>query len=163
MNHPSFPFLTREMLSFGRKSQISFEITTFATFSSLISIRGVSKDSPFVVKHTTLGNRLAQTESFQIPDIPIFLSVEDDDNTFRSGECYVKLSLKINNDVVAQLAAGYVHQQKSLSWPMVRQDEGGPNAGKLSTIVVDDPAANNEWTVQPPFNTTWLIKSIRFT
>ena len=160
-NFPQFPFLTRKMLDFGAKSQLDFEITSFATVAANLSIRVLTKEGIFKVEHGTQNNGSPSTEVFSIHDIPIFISVVDDADAFDQGECYVKLSFRINGEIVMQLGAGYVHQQKALSWPWVNQSEPVVGGGRLKVITGADPAAGAEFTVTVPTNRMWKLLSVR--
>jgi len=155
----ALPFLTREMLKFGAHSQLSLVITSFSTLASTIAIRGLTRDGIFEYRHSTLSTGLPSTETFTIPDIPISISVHDDSDSFVQGGTYVKIALRINDDIVLELAAGYVHQMKAITWPQVHQQDPIPNHGRFRVITGTDPGTDTEIDETVPANRVWRIIS----
>ena len=126
------PFITRDMLSFGRTTSLKLRVVSQANAVATFYIRVVTREGKSKFSATTLSTGAMSTSTFNIPDIPTLISVRDDDGNFTQGSCYVTLSLLMDNDVVYELCSGYIYQQKGISWPIGSANDPIPNRMRIS-------------------------------
>lgn len=151
------PFLTREMLNFGREATLELLVRSVATVVRTFNISGATREGLIRATHTSFGNKQAQISIHRIPDIPIFFSVIPSATVTIQGRLHVTVSLRINGDIVFPLVSGYVYDHKPLSWPETNLRDNVPNHGNIEEIYTDDPAAGQEieYFLEP--NELWHI------
>ncbi len=156
------PFLVRDMLRFENSVSFSLQVRSQASVAGALTIRGMTREGTFTFKHTTVSTGAYSTDTFQIPDVPIYISVIDDGSIFKQGEVVVTLNFLGNKDILFNLANGFVYSNKPLSYPIPSQTDLIPGRGRFKTIVSDDPAAGDEisWTV--PNGRVWRIIACSF-
>lgn len=162
-NFQSLPFITRKMLSFENASTFSILVESRAGNAGGITIRGATREGMFTLQHVTTNDYSLSSEIFSLPDIPIWISALDTNGSQVSGDCYVAISLRINQDRVYQLAAGYVYKIEGVNWPATNIKESSVTKGQLLRVVSSDPAAGSELTLAVPSNTMWRVKAVQFT
>ena len=111
------PFLTREMLRFDKSARIALRVVSNSSVVETIIIHGCTRDGLFTLKHITVSNEVANSESFFLPDIPIWLSATITGTGTEYGAIFCTLSLEINGDRVATLTSGYINDIVTLDWP----------------------------------------------
>lgn len=152
-----FPFLTRDMLSFGHESKLQLRITTDAQAVNIISVKGMTRSAPFTYKHTTASSGVATSSLHGLSDIPIMISVSDDTGSFLANTCYVQVDLLVNGDRVFQMAAGYIGNGRSISWPNSNAENNLKGHGGLENFNGTNPAANTELGDSVPTNESWIL------
>jgi len=166
MEHPdpnSFPFITREMLKFGQKAPIGLRLTTQASSAAILTVKGMTREGPFTLAHQTVATGDRTTENFQLPDIPIFVSVFDLSAFFVQGACYASLGLTLNDDIIHPLGSGLVYIQHPLTWPPTLSQDWRPKGGELRSVSSANPAAGAELSLGVTTNFTWRILAVSFT
>ena len=153
----SYPFVTRDMLSFKHGLVLGLRIRSQAANSTTITIRGATREGIFTFKHTNTGVGTIQTENFRIPDIPIWISLVDDAETLPQGDFYATLSLTANGDILYELLSGLVYANKSISYPKVNSYDGRPLGGSLNTRTSANPVAGAECTIEVPAGRVWKV------
>lgn len=151
------------MLSFEFAASISIRIDAQSISGNPITIRGATRESQFVYVHTPNSDKTPSTEQFRITEMPLWLTAQDEQGSGVSGQCYVRLSLVFNGDVLYQFASGYVYGQYGISWPMATLKESTPTFGQRKLITVDGDGVGLEHTVTVPANQMWKILSLRYT
>lgn len=151
------------MLNFGSGQTFSLRIRSISTVAAQLTVRGLTRDGIFTLRHTTTSDLVQQEQIFRMPDIPIFISVVDELGSFVQGECYVTLSLLANNDELYQFSSGLVYVDKGLAWPDNGAMDTMPGHGRFITITGANPAAGAEISVTVPANTIWRLRSLNFT
>lgn len=160
---PQPSFLTREMLAFEHGMTIGLRITTQADSAEILTIKGMTREGPFTLKHQTVGTGARITEDFKLPDIPIFVSVFDLSAFFVQGACYASLALTINEDIIHPLGSGLVYIQHPLTWPPTLSQDWRAGGGELRSISSADPAAGAELSLVVDTNFTWRVLGVSFT
>jgi len=159
-----YPFLTRDMLNFEQGSQFQLVITSRGRFAANLTIQGATRAGLFTLRHTVVAGYGLTTQSFNIPDIPIWITVSNPDEGSGRGQTFVALNLAINGDMLHQLCAGYVAQRKGISWPVSQIETPAPQKlGHLTTRTGNDPAAGSEAGLTLGDFVTSEIKAIQFT
>lgn len=165
MDHPeelALPFLTRKMLSFDHGTTMSIRIRSRSTGANGVTLRGATREGIFSFAHTTLGIGGTFTETFRIPDVPLFLVVLADSSTIQQGEIFVQVQLLMNNDIVQELVSGYITGIRSLGWPAANLEDTRPGGGVIDVIESADPDAGAELDDIVNGNEYWRIQAIRF-
>lgn len=156
------PFVTRDMLAFEQGATFGLEIVTRAIVAGDLYVRGATREGPFLYKVTTVGTTSGVTSNFRIPDVPIWVSIIDDDGNYDEGQCFVTMRITVNGDILYALSSGYVHGDKPVSWPAVSLTSATNGRGVFRTIDSPDAAAGEEFTITIPDNTVNLVRAIRF-
>lgn len=134
-------FLTRKMLDFEHAVSFGLKIWSQCTSNNVIQIRGFTKEGPFQFTHTTDSTVDTKTETFRIPDIPIFVSAHDKTNTLRHGRVFIRAMLTVNADDIMGLFSGYVSAEQAPSWPTTFNSVVRPGAGFMQILLSTNPAA----------------------
>lgn len=159
----TLPVVTRDILNFKQGATYSLIVQSQSISAGTITIRGATTAGLFVFQHTALSTRAIKSESFSIPDVPLWVSVIDSSNIYSNGGLFIRLNFAINGDIIQQLASGYVNGGSGISWPSTNLKSPTPIAGQLRTIVGTNPGAGVEISETVPANVMWKLKSIRFT
>lgn len=159
----SLPFVHRDMLDFESGATFGLRIQSRSSISDRVTIRGATRAGTFVLQHTTDLNGGLQEETFNLPDLPIWVSVVDNATAYLRGELYVNVDLIVNGDPVHSLLAGYTYSGLSLSWPPINSTPPEPTQGALVTVTSANPAAGVELSHTVPAGQYWKVRAIRFT
>ncbi len=159
----NLPFLSRDMLAFRHGLSLKLRVITQSRLSSALTIRGMTKEGVFTLKHIPTNDSLIKIEDFIISDFPIFVSVTDEANFYVQGAVFATIQLVANDDVICQLASGMVYGQKSLSYPAGNSIDQRPGGGLLTQVSVTTPGVGANWSSTVPNGQIWKIKSLGFT
>lgn len=160
---PDLPFIVREMLRFGKTANLSLRLTTQAIGTRTIIVRVLTRDGFSEFSQAYTGTGAAQSVNFALQDIPIFVSVVSETSTVNQGEIYCTLSLRFSDDIVYQLASGFVYRQRGISWPYTGNADIIPNRGGIRFVQGSNAAAGSEVSDTVPSGQLWKILSVRFT
>lgn len=160
---PQLPFLTREMLKFGSKTELSLRLAVQSDSVSPLTIRGMTREGVFSFNLIPTSDSLLTVGTFRIPDIPIFVSVTDRDDALVQGQTFARLSLVANEDILFELASGWVYTQKSISWPGGETQDLRPGGGRILDETSANPAAGAEISVTVPSGEIWRIIALSVT
>jgi hypothetical protein len=155
-------FLTREQLALPLGTAFSLRITTQSNNAVPLTIRGMTKEGVFTLVHNTTSDGTDTSTDFRLPDLPIFISVYDDDFSFTQSSCHVSVDLLANEDRLYCLFSGNVYAQKGLSWPQTTTQDLIPNRGTFMVFTSDNPAAGAEISISVPNKRIWRIIGLRF-
>ncbi len=158
----SLPFLTRKMLAFEGAASFQLNVKTRSIAAAYITVRGATKEGPFSFKHITGATGAIVEANYNIPDLPIWVSVIDSDLDYLRNDCYVIVGIRINGDTLYNLISGYIYISKSLSWPAINAGETDYKTGQPESYNGTDPAAGVEISEAVTANQIWKIRSIRF-
>lgn len=159
----SLPFLHRKQLDFDFGTTFGINITVRSTTAAQMYLVGATKSGPFTMAFVTAGNKQGETFTFEVGDLPIWVSVLDLDGNFQQGDAHANMQLLVNNDQLYMLSAGYINNNGGVSWPVSHNERSTPNIGLILTLTGTDPAANVEIDEQPAAGVVSLIKCLRFT
>lgn len=159
---PQLPFLTREMLKFGRDSTFELKLTSKSVFEGTLLITGFSRSGIFTFKVVVDGLSADQVFTFKIPDIPIVVSVNTEDSTFAQGDIYASLSMLINSDVAYPLCSGLVYLQKAISFPATSERDMMGTFSEPTGESVAQPAAAADFTESVPSGKVMRLRALEF-
>lgn len=152
------------MLRFRGSTSFTLVVTSRATTTTTIKITGATREGAFTLKHSTLSDLSEQVSSYNIPDMPIWISVEDENDLFSQRNCYVSVGLALNGDVVYWLTGGYISRSNTLSWPNSNIVYTlPPDIGTISLDWLQDPAAGAQISTNPVAGRISRIKGLYFT
>ena len=157
---PQLPFLTRDMLSFGAEAKFELELVAYAAVTNAIFIVGLTREG--VIKHTFLhsGDGTDEGAIFQIPDIPIVLTVFTESASVERGEYWASIFLLVNGEKVMKLCSGYISKQSAINFPATQSESERDGGGVLQTISVDSPAAGSDWSEAMAGNQMQRLRSV---
>lgn len=156
----SVPFVTRKMLNFEHGLTFSLKIVSQSNTATTLTIRGMTREGLFSLRHTTLGTGATATDTYRIPDMPVFLSVSDEAGALKQGDCYITIGLLAGTDRLFELGAGFVYSQKSVSFPATNASDIHPGKGRIRTIVGTAPANGAPATATVPAGRIWHLLSV---
>jgi len=156
-NFPTLPFVTRDMLKFGRSAGLRLFISVVGRTTANLILRFATRDgiSEHTIAYTGTGAR--QTFSVNITDIPMFLSLTTETFTVIQGDLYATVDLQINQETVQNLCSGYVYRLHSISWPISNNPDIIPNRGGIRMLNGANPAAGSEVADTVPAGQMWRI------
>lgn len=154
--------ITRDNLKYLEDRSIDLLIESYSNSARVIQVRGLTRNEQISTDHTTNADRSLASSTIDITDMPISLLVKAVATGVKRGECYVRVSLRIEGVVVAVLTAGYVFDTQHLAFPngIIESSISGP--GLIRTIVGTDPAAGVEISETVPTGARWKVRSIFF-
>lgn len=158
----SLPFLTRNMLAFEHGLSLSLRIDMQADAAVTLAIRGMTREGMFTFNATTPSTSLITSAEFRIPDVPIYITVEDVARTLLQGSAFITVSLLANGNVIQQLTSGYIYAQKALSWPNTSQVDLKAGGGKIALITIAAPAVGAQFDSAVPRGEIWKVLSLSF-
>jgi hypothetical protein len=158
----SLPFVTRDMLDFKHNSVWQLRIQTRSLNTDDLTIRGATKQSPFVYRVTLDGLDTLKTDTFKIGDIPIFMTAGYSvDAGNESGDTFISVELILNGNPIFSLMSGYIHDQVPISYPYSNVRDSDPLLGFPSAIFSTDPAAGVEPSITLPVGFKYKLLGIR--
>lgn len=156
------PFLSRELLKFGRGASFELLVVSQANAAVTLSIRAVDKEGISKFAHTTVNTGQLTTTTHKISDVPLAVSIKDDVGDRIQGDVYVTLSLRINGEIVHELASGLVYSQKALTFPLSNGNDAMPGRGRIREVTGTNPAAGEEISDNVPAGRIWHILAVSF-
>lgn len=149
----TFPFLTRDMLKYGRTVEIGISVTTQNTIEIPLFVTVLTRSGYSTFKATGNGDGEPNTDIFKLDDIPIMVSLSVDSNDCLPGEFYASCELVIAGNILHTLCAGYVYFNKSVSYPTANTEPVINMSGGTFTVTVPDPAAGADLNYPIP---SWM-------
>lgn len=145
------------MLAFEHGATMTMTVEHMSRVATTLRLRGFTREGPFSLNVPTTSDLVLNFVTFRLPDFPIWLSLEDQSEVIKQGECYAEVALRINNDKVFTFNAGYVYTSHSLSYPLSETPGAAPFMGNIREITSSDPAANVEISITQPANAIWKV------
>lgn len=158
MDTPNF-----EQLNFAEGKNLRLVIEAWSNAARTVQVSGISKNSIISGGLVTNADRSVATANVRIGEFPIFLAVRTTATSVRRGELYVRVSLQAAETRIAVLAAGYVTDERGLSFPNGKIESSVEGPGLIRSILGTDPAAGVEISETVPTNARWRLLAIRFT
>lgn len=137
------------MFDFEHNTSFQIRIDSRSSVQGNTYLRVITKSGVSTFKYLTNGAYTTESFTFDIDDYPIAVSINDPEENFNQSRNYSVISLLMNGDKVQELAAGYVYQTKSLSWPNTNTADIVPGLGRLTLQSLGDPAAGAEYSFTP--------------
>lgn len=162
MDNLALPFIVRKMFSFEHGVQLALRVVVQADTAALIVVRGFTQDGVISFSMTPTNDSAPTVGNFNIPDVPIFLFVDDKNGSFQQGQALVRVFLMANNDPVAELTSGWVYAYHPLTYPKSNTQDIRLGGGAILSEATANPAAGAEITHTIPTNEVWKIIAMRF-
>ena len=156
-------FLSRDQLAFQEGTTFQLSVSHTASTLDRFFVTGATKEGPFTFTIESTNDEITQTALLRIPDVPIWISVQDNGGAFGRGRLFVRVNLSVNGNILQQLVAGYVFTPNALTWPQVSIQNPTPFIGRVQTMGGTDPAAGAEISETVPAGEVWHLRAIRFT
>lgn len=156
MDKENRPFLTREMLTYQGSSTFQLVVGLQSAQTDPVYVRVGTKDNVLTFQLSPDGTKIMARQTIGITDVPIWVSVFDNDGSYTAGDLLVTVALAINGDRVHQLCGGYVTKQQSISWPIAQNNDPIKNIGVPNLTTSSDPAAGSELSISVPTGQLWV-------
>lgn len=154
------PFLTRKMLNFEQGTAIGMTLNIWALLGETVYVTGFTKDGPFSFKVVAPADGARDQYNWQLPDVPISISVFTDEANAERGRIYITLSLTMNSTVVAGLISGYLIRNIALFYPNGINESNKSGKGLISLAQSADPAAGANATYTTPTGPYFRIHTL---
>lgn len=142
-------------------------IESWSNAARVLLLRGLTSRQKFSFEHTTNANRSLKQEDFTLNRhdlvIPQILSVTPVVVPIRRGECYIKVTLIHEAEILAVLSSAYVTDSKSITWPPGIFEGSTEGPGLVRLVTGTDPAAGAAVSEAVPANARWRLLSILIT
>jgi hypothetical protein len=115
-------------------------IESYSNSARIVQIRGLTAENVISHDHTTSGDRSLVSTVVPLTSIPVTLTARNAAVGVRRGECYVKVSLRVEGVVVALLMAGYVAETNQLAYPNGKIEGSLEGPGLIRSITGTNPA-----------------------
>jgi hypothetical protein len=121
--------LDRKQLPFEEGMVFEVIIICLITKAGTTNIRITTKNGGWQGKQvwSTLGSYATRT--LRIDGIPIMIAITDALKTWKQGECFAKVQLKMNGVIITELCTGNVYAGKGISYPQQNSQEMRLNGG----------------------------------
>lgn len=156
-------FLSRDQLAFQEGASFALEVSTGSATAVPMELTGMTREGPFKLNFTTDGLSVIETNSFRIPDIPIWITLRSRDADLRVNDVYAMIYLTINGEKNQMLCTGSVGQFYGINWPNQAPLTPLQQHGLLFTNNSANPAANAEFTMTVPNGQYWKLKAVTAT
>lgn len=135
-------------------------IESWASTALTLQIRGYTANEQIIADVTTTTTRVLSSTAIKLTEIPESLTVRTAQGSINVGQCYVRISLRVEGVLVKLLLAGYVHQTSVLAWPggVNRLSVEGPS--NIRVVAGSDPAAGAEISETVQSRSRWRLLSL---
>lgn len=148
------------MLRFDFGTRVRLLVTSRAFVNANIYIVGATREGIFKFKHSVLNQQLRITQRFEIPDIPIWVTIIDADDTINRGDVWAQVQLEINGDIMHALISGYVFSVKPMAWPKTNLQIPQPLESKIIEVSSLTQGAGNENNIQVAEGEIWKVRAL---
>jgi hypothetical protein len=152
----------RDQLSFNIGATFQLVLRLTSTETDAIEVRGMTKEGPFVFTQVPNGTGTPETFTFNIPDIPIGVSVALAPGIADARHYYGQLFLNVNGNRLFSLAQGSIGVGYSIAWPHQLPITDPQLFGPPQSIEITTPAAGEEVGTNVPNGQYWELLGIRF-
>lgn len=151
------PFLTREMLKFGRSAKLELRITSIADGAIVVLTRGITRAGIISFPHTSSADSTRSSTIIRIDDIPALVSIVPIATSLTHGRLWVELDLLVNGDNVFPMVSGLLSSAKGLSWPNSSMIDTIPGRGAFVRVNTANPAAGAQIAFTTVANETFRL------
>jgi hypothetical protein len=154
-------YLKEDIALFEGRS-VDLLIESYSNAARILQVRGFCENAQILHDHTTNADRSLATSTVPVTGIPTTLTIRASATGVKRGACYVKVSLRVENVVVAILGAAYVTDTSSIQWPGGQIENSIDGPGLIRTITGTDPAAGAEISETVPVGARWKLRYMVF-
>lgn len=155
-------FLNKDISALDDGS-IDLFVESYSNAARTIQIRGLTKDQQIIIDHSTNSDRSLATSVIPITSIPTALTARTSATSVSRGECYVRVSLRVDGVVQALLLAGYITDTGAPAYPNGKIEGAQKSHGLIRLVTGTDPAAGSEISETVPTGARWRVIAIRAT
>lgn len=155
--------LKKEDVKLFEERTLQLLVESYSNSARTVQIRGFTQVEQIIADHATNSDRSLGTQIVPITKVPISLTVRTAQTSVSRGECYVKISLRVEGVVVGLLMAGYVTDTDAPAFPNGKIENSTDGPGVIRSIAGTDPAAGAEISETVPTGARWKILGIRAT
>jgi len=154
------PYIMRKMLDFESGTSFDLEVITASKLTTLLEITGMTKEGTFKLGLTTDGLTAAQTTIFNLPDLPIWLTVKTDGITASVNDVFVMVYVRANKTRLQLLCQGFIGQFSGINFPNQVPLSPLQISGNMGRVGIANPAAGAEFSITIPAGEYWKINQI---
>lgn len=156
------PFIDRSVLKFEHGATFSLQLKSQAGKLGDITLRGMTREGSFSFNQSPTNDGILNTDTFSIPDIPIFLAVVNTSGDYNQGDCFCTVTLLLNGTPLYVICSGFIYQQRPLSFPTQQAGDTMPARARIKQVSSANPAAGQEISIAVPANRMWRLIGMRF-
>lgn len=156
------PFLTRKDLAFQEGKQFGIEINIVTDRPYIVILRGITKEGPFEYNTVNTATSVNETFFYNIPDIPIMLTVQIKQDGIPVYYGKISAYLTINRSRYGVLIQGNLNGFDTLSWPNQLPLTELQTRGFIRSNTIANPAPGAELSTILSDNGWMRIKAIQF-
>jgi hypothetical protein len=145
------------MIRDGNRIPVGLSVTIVADSADPIELRGFTQSGSIRRTITPAADGSQTTVTMNIDDFPIMLSLIDTDDLYLAGACWASISLMLNNQIIANLATGFIYREKGLTWPPVTHQDQIPGRGLIGHAASSNPAAGVNASITVPAGELWRV------
>lgn len=149
-------------LAWLREGGFDLLVESFSSVAQTIQIRGYTENELIIHDHTTTSDRSLRSSVIGITGSPLYMTARSASGISVRGQCYVKVSLRIEGVIVATLFGGYITETSSVAFPNGNIEDSLSGKGVIRSITGTDPALGTEISETVPTNAFWRLISARF-
>lgn len=146
----------------AEKAGIDLLVESNASSAFIVQIRGFTENEQIIADHTTNSDRSRASSVVSITSAPIYLTARTSASNVKDGECFVRVSLRVEGVIVATLFSGYVTDSGIPAFPNGVIKSSLEGRGNIRSITGTNPAAGSEISETVPTNAYWLIHSFHY-
>jgi hypothetical protein len=150
-------------LNWLREGGFDLLVESFSSASLVVQIRGYTENEVVSHDHTPSTDRTLSSSVISITGSPIYLTARSSVSGIKRGQCYVRVSLRIEGVIVATLFAGYVDGTTAVAFPNGKIEDSLSGFGFFRSITGTDPAAGAEVSETVPTGALWKLHSLTVT
>ena len=152
--------INKESIKPLNEGSIDLFVESYSNAVRTVQVRGLTKNEVIIADHVTAGDRSLVAMSHPITYLPLSLTVRTAQTSVSRGECYVKVSLRVEGVVVALLFSGYVTDAGTQAYPGGKIESSVEGPGLIRSITGTDPAAGVEISETVPTGARWRLISL---
>jgi len=142
---------------------IELVVDSWSSVTDILQVVGYTQNEQIIINHTPNSDRSQATTVTSITEMPQNITARMIVGTVSRGQCYVKISVRVEGVLVAVLSAGYVTSNVTLAWPYGKLESSIEGPGLIRTITGTNPAAGLEISESVPSGAVWRPMLVRFT
>jgi hypothetical protein len=142
---------------------IELVVDSWSSVTDIVQVVGYTQNEQIIINHTPNSDRSQATTVTSITEMPQNITARMMLGTVLRGQCYVKISIRVEGVLVAVLSSGYVTSNVTLAWPYGKLESSLEGPGFIRTIYGTDQAAGAEISETVPDKAVWRPKAISFT
>lgn len=157
---PQLPFLTRQMLKYGNTLQLRLRLSAAADVVGVVRLKVITRHGMAEINVNTTADGAINSDTLGVDDFPIMVSATDADDTYAPNQCWANIELEIGEEEWFGLCSGFIHEDKSVSYPNTSMADAMPAHGRIVEVDGANPAAGAECLIPVPVGEIWQLKTL---